>query len=397
MIDRRHVIVGAAAVVASIAARPVAALSRGEPLSSLPAALPSGFKRGAVETPRHRTAYIENGPATGPLMIFLHGFPELGIVWKAQMAHFAQAGWRCVAPDMRGYGGSSAPAAVAAYTVREIATDMVELHDALGGTPAIWVGHDWGAPIAWTMASHYPERCRGVIGLSVTYLSRGHALPNLVPLVDRRLYPIDRYPVGQWDYWLYYRESFELARRELEADPAATIATLFRAGDPAAVDQPSPTASLRRNGGWFPPNHRAPMMARDPRLLSQADFDQFVAAFRTTGFRPGIAWYLNDAANIELAGAARNYGRLDLPVLFIHARYDPVDETLRGRLAEPMRQDCADLTEATVASGHFIMLEQPAALCRAIDGWLVKLPALRDVTRAIPSAPPLEPAGKNYD
>ena len=83
---------------------------------------PPGFRGGTVETLRHRTAYIESGPATGPLMIFLHGFPELGIVWKAQMAHFAKAGWRCVAPDMRGYGGSSAPATVAAYTVREIAS-----------------------------------------------------------------------------------------------------------------------------------------------------------------------------------------------------------------------------------------------------------------------------------
>jgi len=377
--NRREVIAGGAAAVA-LAAYPAAALQA--------AGQPPGFRSGTVQTPRHRTAYIESGPGAGPLMIFLHGFPELGIIWKAQMAYFAQAGWRCVAPDMRGYGGSSAPAETGAYTVQAISADMAELHDALGGGPAVWIGHDWGAPIAWTMASHHPERCRGVIGLSVTYLSRGHALPNLVPLVDRRIYPADRYPVGQWDYWLYYRESLELARRDFETDPAAAIATLYRSGIPDVVGKPSATASLRQNGGWFPPDHRAPVMDRDPRLLSQDDFDQFVTTFRRTGFRPGIAWYLNDAANIEFAGAARSFGRLDLPVLFIHGENDAVDETLRSRLAEPMRQDCANLTEAKVASGHFLMLEKKEEVCRIMADWLANTLKESDKVREFPIAEP---------
>jgi pimeloyl-ACP methyl ester carboxylesterase len=286
------------------------------------------------------------------------------------MAHFARAGWRCISPDMRGYGGSSTPANVAAYTVRESSTDMVELHDALGGSPAIWVGHDWGAPVAWTMASHHPERCRSVVGLSVTYLSRGHTLPNLLPLVDRRLYPIDRYPVGQWDYWLYYRESLPVARRQLESDISATMAAFYRSGVPGAVDKPSVTASLRRDGGWFTPNRRAQDMPREAKLISQGDFDLLVAAFRKTGFLPGLAWYLNDADNAAFADEAKNFGRIDLPALFLHSAFDPIDETLRSGLAEPMRQQCSHLTEATVASGHFSMLEQPEKVCELIGGWL---------------------------
>src|SRR5690242_10612195 len=69
-----------------------------------------GMRQHILETGRHRTAYLETGPADGPLMIFLHGWPELGLVWRAQLEHFGAAGWRCVAPDMRGYGGSSVPA-----------------------------------------------------------------------------------------------------------------------------------------------------------------------------------------------------------------------------------------------------------------------------------------------
>ncbi len=305
-------------------------------------------------------------------MIFLHGFPELGVIWKAQMTYFAERGWRCVAPDMRGYGGSSAPGEVAAYTVREISTDMVELHDALGGAPAIWVGHDWGAPIAWTMASHHPERCRGVVALSVPYLPRGHVLSQLVSLVDRQLYPVDRYPVGQWDYWLYYRESFASARRDFETDTAGALAAIYRSGAPDAVGKPSVTATLREKGGWFGPTHQPPAIARDPRILSQRDFDLFVATFRRTGFRPGMAWYLNDVANGEFAGEAKDFGHLSLPVLFLDGAYDPVDGTLRSRSAEPMRLDCSDLTETRIPSGHFLMLEKKTDVHDTINDWLTR-------------------------
>jgi hypothetical protein len=99
-------------------------------------------------SPRHVTHYLESGPVDGPLMIFLHGWPEIGLMWRAQIKVFASEGWRCIAPDMRGYGGSSAPAAFEAYALNEIVDDMVELHDHLGARPAIWVGHDWGSPVA---------------------------------------------------------------------------------------------------------------------------------------------------------------------------------------------------------------------------------------------------------
>ncbi|RYH13888.1 MAG: alpha/beta hydrolase, partial [Alphaproteobacteria bacterium] len=159
-------------------------------------------------------------------MIFIHGWPEIGLLWERQLNHFAALGWRCVAPDMRGYGGSSVPDDLASYAIREIVADMVELHEVLGPAPAVWIGHDWGAPIAWSMASHHPERCRAVIGLSVPYLARGFALPNLVPLVDRTVYPEADYPVGPWDYWLFYRERFEEAVRQFERDLPATFSVL---------------------------------------------------------------------------------------------------------------------------------------------------------------------------
>ena len=130
-------------------------------------------------SPRHTTHYWQAGPAAGPLMIFLHGWPEIGLVWRAQMEVFASEGWHCIAPDMRGYGGSSARAAVDSYSLQEIVEDMVELHNHLGGSPAIWVGHDLGSPVVGAMAAHHAERCRGVVFTSVPYMPKAFALPNI--------------------------------------------------------------------------------------------------------------------------------------------------------------------------------------------------------------------------
>ena len=323
-----------------------------------------------LETPRHRTVYLEAGPADGPLLLFIHGWPELGLVWRAQLAHFAAAGWRCVAPDMRGYGGSAVPTTTAAYAVRELVADMVELHAALGGAPAVWVGHDWGSPVVWALAAHHAGRCRAVANICVPYLARGFALPTLVPLVDRTLYPADKYPVGQWDYFQYYREHFAQAAQDLEADAAATLAALYRRGSPAAVGPPAPTASFRAQGGWFGPAHRAPAMPRDLTLLPEADHNALVAAFRQTGFAGANAWYLNDADNLVYAAEAPNFGRLALPVLFLHAAWDTTCDTVRSRLAEPMREDCADLREVTIEGGHELMLECPAEVNGALEAWI---------------------------
>lgn len=373
LLNRRDLLAGGAAIAATALAgsgalgSDMAQASSSDHLKGV-----KGFTGGEVRTARHRTAYIEIGRKSGPLLIFVHGHPELGIIWRAQMEHFAAAGWRCVAPDMRGYGGSSAPTEAGAYAVRELVGDMVELHDALGGAPAVWVGHDWGSPVAWAMASHHPERCRAVVNLSVPYFARGFALPHLVALVDRKLYPIDRYPAGQWDYWLHYRESFASAQRDFEADVPATMAALYRRGDLKAVGKPAFTADLRARGGWFGPARRAPAIPPDPSIVSRSDYDLFVAAFERTGFRGANAWYLNDAANIDFAGEAKDFGRIQMPVLFLHGELDVVCETVKSHLADPMRADCRDLSEVKILAGHFLMLEKSAEVNAAVAKWVVE-------------------------
>lgn len=323
-----------------------------------------------LSTPRHVTHYLESGPADGPLMIFLHGWPELSLIWRAQMEAFTADGWRCIAPDMRGYGGSSAPADTNAYTNKEVVADMADLHDHLGGKPAIWVGHDWGSVLTGSLAAHEPRRCLGVVLVSVPYFPDANALPTLVPLVDRTIYPADQFPDGQWDYYRYYNTHFDAAVADLDADKAASLASIFRPGDPTSVGKPAANAFVTRKGGRFGEAHRAPPTHPDPALWPAADFDVLVRSFETHGFRPACAWYLNDDDNIAYARKAAGGGRLLQPVLYVNGDYDLMNSIIGNRLGEPMRAACADLTVTSLPGAHWLPLERKDALVQAIRTWL---------------------------
>ncbi|WP_202807776.1 alpha/beta hydrolase [Mycolicibacterium aromaticivorans] len=321
-------------------------------------------------TPRHTTHYLESGPADGPLMVFLHGWPSIGLIWHAQMEAFSADGWHCVAPDLRGYGGSSVPAAGDAYAIEDIVADMVEFHDHLGGESAIWVGHDWGSIVAGALTAHEPKRSRGVVLTSWAYFPDANSLATLVPLVDREIYPADEYPDGQWDYYRYYTTHFDAAVADLDADRAATLASVYRRGSPDAVGKVSPTAVVTRNGGRFGSAHRAPPTAADPALWPPADFAMLVQAFETRGFRGSCAWYTNDEANIAYARGAPDGGRLSQPVLFVNGEWDPICSITGNRQGEPMRAACARLAVTRLAGGHWLPVECKGELVEAIRSWL---------------------------
>jgi pimeloyl-ACP methyl ester carboxylesterase len=323
-----------------------------------------------LSSPRHTTRYWEAGPADGPLMIFLHGWPQIGLMWRAQVEAFASEGWRCVAPDMRGYGGSSAPTGSEAYALKEIVDDMVELHDHLGARPAIWVGHDLGSPVAGALAAHHAKRSRGVVFTSVPYSPQGFALPSLLPLIDRKLYPADQYPDGQWDYYRFYLTHFEQTVTEFNADIPATLAVIYRPGNPTSVGEVYRSALVSRHGGWFGAAHRAPATPPDPSLWPAVDFDVLVEAFRAIGFRSANAWYLNDSANIAYAHSAPDGGRLRQPVLFVNGDFDGICNITHNRLGDPMRRTCQNLSVTNLLAGHWLPLERKTELVQVIRAWV---------------------------
>ncbi len=245
----------------------------------------SSLTRKQIKTARHTTSYLEGGPRDGPLMIFSHGWPESATTWRSSLDYFAARGWRVVAPDMRGYHGSSIPTRVSDYAMSEIVQDLVELHDSLGGEPAVWVGHDWGSAPTWSMASHHADRVRGIASITVPYLPRGLTVASLLPLVNRSLYPVTQYPFAQWDYFLYHREKPEESAALLSLDVRATLNLLFAPEGPEEMTRPSRTASVRANGGYWGPSKTPPRMPRTPNFMTDEDFDELVASFERNGFR----------------------------------------------------------------------------------------------------------------
>jgi pimeloyl-ACP methyl ester carboxylesterase len=301
----------------------------------------------------------------------------LSISWRHQLPVFAALGFRCIAPDMRGYGRSGTYARHEDYALEHCVRDMIELLDSLGRPKAVWVGHDWGCPVVWSIASHHADRCHGVANLCVPYFASGFTPSAIAALIDRNVYPEAEFPAGQWDYQLFYRESFDKASAAFEANVRNTVKALFRKGNPAARGKPSRTAFVRRDGGWFAGAGVAPDVPLDSDVLTEADLSAYTAALERNGFFGPDSWYMNAEHNASYAAGAANNGQLTMPVLFLHGAYDYTCETVDSRLAEPMRQSCGDLTEVVVQSGHWMAQEQPVAVNAALARWLaVKLPAV---------------------
>ena len=124
-----------------------------------------------IETNGIRLHVAQAGSDDKPLVILLHGFPEFSYGWRKQIPYLVEAGYRVWAPDQRGYNLSDKPEGLAAYSIDELAADVIGLIDAAGEKKVFLVGHDWGAAVAWWVAAKYPERLKKLITLNVPHHS----------------------------------------------------------------------------------------------------------------------------------------------------------------------------------------------------------------------------------
>lgn len=116
-----------------------------------------------------RIHYITAGPEDGPPVVLLHGFPEFWYGWRSQIPALAEAGYRVVVPDQRGYNLSSKPKGIRHYDIDRLARDVIAMCDALGYKQVNLAGHDWGAAVAWWVAMHYPSRVKRLAILNVPH------------------------------------------------------------------------------------------------------------------------------------------------------------------------------------------------------------------------------------
>jgi epoxide hydrolase 4 len=122
-----------------------------------------------IETNGIKLHVMESGPADGPMVLFLHGFPEFWYAWRNQIGYFAEKGYLVVVPDQRGYNLSDKPKGIAAYKVDELAKDMAGIIDFYKREQIYLVGHDWGAAVSWWTALKYPERIKRLVIMNVPH------------------------------------------------------------------------------------------------------------------------------------------------------------------------------------------------------------------------------------
>lgn len=328
------------------------------------------LRSNVLSTDRHTTHYLSAGNPDDPPVIFVHGWPELSLSWRNQLPFIADLGYFAVAPDMRGYGKSSVYNQHADYALTESIQDMLELLDHLGKDSAIWVGHDWGSPVVWSLARHHPGKCRAVANLCVPYATLELGWDGLLPYIDRSIYPKADFPAGQWDYQCFYEENFEAATSAFDAAPYNVMKALFQKGNPASEGQPAITAFTRQHNGWFG-GMPVPDVPRDDDIISEEDLQTYANHLKEHTFFGPDSWYMNHEANAAY-GATKTDDDLSMPVMFLHARYDSVCATLTGTAAEPMRQKCANLTEHIVDTGHWMAQEKPDEVNQHLQDWLAK-------------------------
>lgn len=294
----------------------------------------------------------------GPLVVLAHGFPELAYSWRHQLPALAAAGWRAVAPDQRGYGGSSRPAAVEAYDVHHLVGDLVAVLDDLGEDRAVFVGHDWGSLVVSHVALLHPERVAGLVNLSVPHLPRGPVPPTSAL----------RAAVGDNFFYMLYFQEPGVADADLDADPATTMRRMLAGLELGAGGLPDPALFAADGRGFV---ERLPEPDVLPLWLTQAELDHYVAEFRRTGFTGGLNWYRNLDRNWEttpqLAGAT-----VTCPSLFVGGARDPVVLMTPPVVGHPALGDHRGDVLVEEA-GHWVQQEAPGAVNAALLEFLGSL------------------------
>ncbi len=299
----------------------------------------------------------------GPVVLFAHGWPESWYSWRHQIKAVADAGYRALAPDMRGYGGTDAPEDIASYNQVNLAADMVGILDALDIDSATMVGHDWGSPVATHSVLLYPERFNGLVMMSVPHGGRGPA----DPMAAMRARTGDNF-----FYMVYHNEPGGVAEAEYDSDPRGFLSRIYQSPD-SPREPPEVTDPRRSAGGWIP---RLGAPEGLPDWLAPEDLDYYVSQFEKAGFRGGVNYYRNFTRSWELTADLDQ--TVQVPALFIAGDKDMViggasETQLRGMMASTVPQ----LTDVVLIPGigHWVQQEAPAETNEALLAFLAFLAA----------------------
>lgn len=295
----------------------------------------------------HRIHVAEVGPADGPAVVMIHGFPESWYSWRHQLQALGQGGYRAMAIDVRGYGRSAAPAEIEAYAMTALVGDVIAVIDDLGVEQAVVVGHDWGAPVAWNTALLRPGRIRGVAGLSVPYSARG----------DVRPLEAFRAMAGDEVFYIDHFQEPGVAEAEAEKDLAGWLRGFYFTASGEA-DPAGPPMGMVARGGEM----RDRMQQPEPgqmAWMTDDDFAFYLGEFERTGLTGGFNRYRNIERDwTELA--SWRHAPITVPALFIGGELDG-PTNLGRRAIERFDRSLPGLTRSEILSGcgHWTQQERP--------------------------------------
>jgi pimeloyl-ACP methyl ester carboxylesterase len=294
-----------------------------------------------------------------PAVVFSHGFPDLAFAWRSQLAAVAGAGFDAIAPDQRGYGGSSRPDAITDYDIHHLTGDLVGILDRLDIERAVFVGHDWGGFVVWQMPLLHPDRVAGVVGVNTPYIPR-------LPIPPTEAF---RMVGGDGMYILEFQEPGK-ADEILLRDVPGLFDALFRTA--VSPDEMALAAAATPVGPDAPTTFErivaAPRMG-EPMLDAQ-DMAVYVDTFTETGFTGGLNWYRNFDRNWETTPQLDGAHIDGLPCLMVTAAWDPV---LTPALAQGMPSMVGDLEMHEMAEcGHWTPTERADDLSALLVDWLTR-------------------------
>ncbi|KAL5060949.1 hypothetical protein RYX36_032553 [Vicia faba] len=296
-----------------------------------------GIEHRTVEVNGIKMHIAEKGKE-GPVVLFLHGFPELWYSWRHQIAALGSLGYRAVAPDLRGYGDTEAPASVSSYTIFHLVGDIVALIDSLGVDQVFLVAHDWGATIGWNLCLFRPERIKAYVCLSVPFFPRN---PKVKPVDAMRALFGD-------DYYVCRFQEPGKTEAEFAKSPELVMKAMLtgRSDKPLIIPKEGFLA--------FPEAINTKPL---PSWLSQQDIDYYASKFENTGFTGALNYYRNFNLNWELT-AAWTGAQIKVPVKFITGDLDLVYLSFGSKQyieSGNFKKDVPNLEEVVIQKGvaHF--------------------------------------------
>ncbi|XP_068634998.1 uncharacterized protein [Aristolochia californica] len=303
--------------------------------------------------------HIAEQGSKGPLILLLHGFPELWFSWRKQIPELAKHGYHVVAPDMRGYGDTDSPADPDSYTCMHLVGDIIGLLDALGEQKAFVVGHDWGALIAWYLCLFRPDRVRALVNLSVPFYPRP---ATVSPVQNFR----QRY--GEGFYICQFQEPGRAERAFTRHDCSEVMKKFL------LINKPDPLIA--------PPGLElidildAPSSL--PAWLTEEDLQYFADKFDNSGFTGALNYYRSMDRNWELLAPWQG-AKILIPTKLIVGDKDVGFESYRIRdyvLGDAIRSAVPNIETVIIDGHHFIQQEKAEQVTEEILSFFSQLSKL---------------------